>query len=247
MGWVRDWLEATACPALEPDRDQRVQSLAQQMGRFMRQEGRFFSLTETSIVLGIPARDLPLVQDRLYELTLKFVMQDYAVTERDRAGLRWVAKTLKLSPEQARRIELRVGRHVFEQYLAFAIAGGYLDEEELGQLRSVADSLDVTTRQFLLGYLAESGESFLESILSGMAGDGTISDEVWNRLLASTKALGLEAEEFLRVLRPQARRLADRIRNRVKPNGQPDTDLWPAMQALMARLDPRHGIGAGTA
>ncbi len=234
MGWVRDWLEATACPILEQDRDERVQTLARQMGHFMRQEGRFFSLNETAIMLGIPPRELPLVQDRLYELTLKYVMQDYAITERDRGGLRWVARALDLTPHQARRIELRVGRRVFEQYLVFAIAGGYLDDEELQQLRSVADSLNVSTRQLLLGYLAESGEAFVERILTGMAEDGKLTDEAWHRLVASTKALGLEEEEFLRVLRPQARRLVGRTR--VRPNGSPDTDPQPALQSLMARL-----------
>lgn len=236
MGWVRDWLEATACPSLDRDRDERVSALAQQMGRFMRHEGRFFSLRETAVTLGIGPTDMPYVQDRVYELTLKYVMQDYAITDRDRAGLGWVAKTLKLPPEQARRIELRVGRSVFEQYLAFAIAGGYLDEEELRQLRTVADSLNVSTRQFLLGYLADSGEEFLERILAGMAEDGAITDAAWKRLVASTAALGLEEEEFARVLRPQVRRLAGRVPARARSNGRSDTDITPALRSLMARL-----------
>jgi hypothetical protein len=238
MGWVRNWLEATACPVLQRDQDERVQSLAYQLGRTMRHEGKFFNLQETAEMLGIPVQDTPLVQDRLYELTLKFVLQNYAINERDRSGLGWVARALKLPPEQARRIELRVGRRVFEQYLAFAIAGGYLDDEELQQLRSVAASLDVSTRQLLVGYLAEAGREFLEQILTGMAEDGKITDAAWNRLLASTQALGLDKEEFLRVLRPHAQHLAERARTRVKPDGQPDTDPWPALQSLQARLNP---------
>ena len=236
MGWVRDWLEATACPSLDRDRDERVSALAQQMGRFMRHEGRFFSLRETAVTLGIGPSDMAYVQDRVYELTLKFVMQDYVITERDRAGLRWVAKALKLPPEQARRIELRVGRNVFEQFLAFAIAGGYLDQDELQQLRTVADSLNVSTRQFLLGYLADSGEAFLERILAGMAEDGEITDAAWKRLLTSTAALGLEEQEFVRVLRPQVRRLANRVPARTRSGSGSDADLTPALQSLMTRL-----------
>ena len=238
MGWVRNWLEATACQVLQRDQDERVQSLAHQLGRTMRHEGRFFNLQETGLMLAIPTRDLPLVQDRLYELTLKFVLQDYAINERDRTGLGWVARTLRLDPDQARRIELRVGRRVFEQYLGFAISGGYLDDEELQQLRSVAASLNISTRQLLVGYLAEAGREFLERILTGMAEDGKITDAAWNRLLASTQALGLDKEEFLRVLRPHAQRLTERVRTRVKPDGQPDTDLWPALQSLLARVNP---------
>jgi len=244
MGWVSNWLEATACPVLQRDQDERVQSLAHQLGRSMRHEGRFFNFEETALMLGIPSRDTPLVQDRLYELTLKFVLQDYAITERDRAGLGWVAKALRLDPEQARRIELRVGRLVFEQYLAFAIAGGYLDDEELQQLRSVAASLNISTRQLLVGYLAEAGREFLERILTGMAEDGKITDDAWNRLLASTQALGLDKEEFLRALRPHAQRIAERVRTRVKPDGQPDTDLWPALQSLHTHLNPMDQPGA---
>ncbi|HSW46865.1 MAG TPA: hypothetical protein VLM89_14990 [Phycisphaerae bacterium] len=236
MGWVYEWLEATACPMLNRDQDERVQSLAREMGRFMRQEGRFFSLDETALMLGIQQRDLPPVQDRLYELTLRYVLQNYAITDRDRSGLRWVAKALRLPPDNARRIELRVGRRVFEQYLSFAIAGGFLDAEELQQLRSVADSLGVSTRHMLAAYLAESGEEFLERILSGMAEDGRITDAAWQRLLASTAALGLDKDEFLRILRPHANRLVDGIRTRVKPDGRPDLDLWPALQSLVSRF-----------
>jgi hypothetical protein len=55
-------------------------------------------------------------------------------------------------------------------------------------------------------------------------------------LLASAAELGLEEQEFLRVLRPQARRLAGRLRTPVRPDGQPDTDRAPAIDSLLARL-----------
>jgi len=237
MGWVHNWLEATACPTLKRDQEEQVQSLACQLGYFMRQEGRFFDLNETVVLLGISPRELPLVQDRLYELTLRFVLRNYAITDRDRAGLGWVAKTLRLSPEHARRIELRVGRRVFEQYLSFAISGGYLDHEELDQLRSVAESLGVTTRTLLVGNLAESGPDFLERILTGMTENGRITDQAWNRLLASTLALGLSHDEFLRILRPHAQRLADDIRSRPLPQSPfAPPDLRPALDSLLARL-----------
>ena len=40
------------------------------------------------------------------------------------AGVLNDARTLRLDPKDARRIELQVGRRVFDEYLAFAISGG---------------------------------------------------------------------------------------------------------------------------
>lgn len=203
---IKAWLEATACRVLDPERDERVGRLARDVAKCMRREGSFFDFTDTTRLLRVGLDDLPLVQERVYELTLKHVMRDYVITPRDRTGLGWIARRLRLPPEVARQVEVRVGRRVFEEYLAFALGGGYLDEEELGQLRSIADSLNVTTRQLLIGYLADAGEEFLRRIVEGIAENGRIDDTAWRRLIDSTERLGLREDEFVRVLRAQAHR-----------------------------------------
>jgi len=236
MNWVRDWLDMTACPALDPERNQEVETLAHQMGRAMRQEGKFFNLDHAAAALNIETEDLPLVRDRLYELSLKFVLKDFNINDKDRGGLRWVARNLKLTPEQARQIEMRVGRKVFEEYLAFGIAGGFLDPTELAELRSIATCLQVTTRQLVLEYLADSGADFLYRIMEGMAEDGKIPEQTFKRLISSTEELGVDGPEFITELRKHAEDFKDRIRSRAEANGGLTANQIPPMESLLAHL-----------
>jgi len=237
MGWVQDWLQATTCAVLGPQREEQVRHLARRMAGCMRREGKFFNFNEAASYLGVPEEDRPIVKERLYELTLRYVLEDYQITEKDRAGLHWIARGLGLSEEQAHRIELRVGRRVFEEYLAFAIAGGYLDAEELGQLRAVAGSLGMTSRHLLLGYLAESGEQFLMRLATGMAENGQVSDAAWHRFLGSVHALGLAEEEIVRVLRLQARRLAEAGPSRLDPELVADETSRQVIRHLLDRFE----------
>jgi len=236
MNWVQRWLEATACPSLEPQRDRQVESLAHEIGRAMRQEGRFFHLEQAAAALGIPAEDLPLVRERLYELSLKFALRRFTFADKDRAALGWVARKLQLAPEQARQVELRVGRKVFEEYLAFAIAGGFLDDEERAQLRAIATCLAVTTRQLVLGYLVESGGDFLHRIMEGMADAGRIPDAAWEQLLSNVETLGVSRVEFMAPLRGHAAGFARKIINRAKANGGLTRNQIPPMRSLVDKV-----------
>jgi hypothetical protein len=205
---VRNLLEATNCATLDVERNRRIESFARQLAASMRQEGSFFSIREAADKLHIAPEDLLLVKERVYELTLKSVFKKYLISGTDRTGLQWIGKTLRLTPEESRRIELRVGRRVFEEYLAFSISCGFLDEPEMSELRAIAQSLEVPTRDLLLSFLAESGEQFLRRILTGLAQDGEITDEAWGRLAATTTALGVGETELITLLRPAVRALA---------------------------------------
>lgn len=212
MNRVKHWLEMTACPRLEPIHDERVAKAARKVARSMRQEGRFFDFREATRFLKVANDDVPLVRDRVYELCLKNVLERRGLSEKERNGLTWIAKSLRMSEDERRWVELRVGRMLFEEYLAFAIVGGWLDEEEISQLRSIAASLEITTRHLLLTYLAESGEVFLERVLSGLDENESVSAGNWRRLLGTAEALGASKIEFCRLLRPHAQRYAGRIR-----------------------------------
>jgi len=211
MSRIRHWLEATACPILDFSRNERVEEMARQVVRCMRREGSFFSFRDTTSLMNVPLEDLALVKERVYELTLKYVMEDYRIDQRDRQGLGWIARHLRLESKDARWIELRVGRKVFDEYLAFAIAGGHLSQDEIAEFRTLAESLRTTTRQLLLLFLAESGEKFLEMILEALSDRQTVEQADWGQLTASLAALGLKEEELIRILRAQAGRLQENL------------------------------------
>jgi hypothetical protein len=223
MSKIREWLEATACPTLDMERNERVEDFAKQVVRAMRREGSFFSFRDTTDLLKVPLEDLVLVKERVYELTLNHVMEDFQITERDQAGLAWIARNLRLEPADAHRVQLRVGRRVFDEYLAFSISGGHLSDEEIAEFRRLAESLGTTTRQLLLLYLADSGEAFLKMVLDVFAESPRINPKDWRRLTASLGALGLDEQELIRVLRAQATRLRETLRATTRRTQQTET------------------------
>ena len=208
---VRELLEATNCATLDSERNERIETFARQVALAMRQEGNFFHIHQAAETLQIPPLDILLVKERVYELTLRGVFKKSFISGKDRAGLHWIGKTLRLSPEDSRRIELRIGRRAFEEYLAFSISCGFLDAQEMAELRSISESLEVPTRDLLLSFLAESAEHFLRRILDGLTEDGRISDESWHRLVATTIALGVSEVELITLLRPACTQLAQKF------------------------------------
>ena len=218
MNRLHQWLRATACPMLDRARDEQISALARQVIKCMRREGSFFSFHDTATVLNVAIDDLVLVQERVYELSLKHVMEDFRINRRDRGGLGWIARNLKLEAKDSRRIELRVGRQVFEEYLAFSIAGGRLTDDEIREFQALAESLSITTRQLLLLFLAESGEDFLGMVLDMMAEKQTLDQATWEQLTASLNALGLDEQELIRVLRAQGPRLAAHLASASRPS-----------------------------
>lgn len=234
MERVRELLEATNRATLDTERNERIERHARDLARIMRQEGHFFHIHLAAENLQIPPVDILLVKERVYELTLRSVFKKHLISGEDRTGLAWIGKTLRLTPEESRRIELRVGRRVFEEYLAFSIACGYLDEQEMAELRSIGRSLSVETRELLLSFLAESGEHFLRRILTGLAEDGQISDEAWQRLVSTTAALGVQELELATLLRPAERSLAKKLEKEKRWDS--DVPIAP-LQRLSERLN----------
>ncbi len=239
MSRIRKWLRATSAPTLDIDRNERIEDFARQVVKCMRREGSFFSFHDTAIVLNIPLEDLVLVKERVYELTFEYVLEERQVTERQRAGLSWIAKTLRLDAEDAHRVELRAGRRVFDEYLAFSISGGHLTDEEIAEFRSLAAGLRVTTRQLLLLFLADSGDSFLKMVLEVLAERPQIEPAHWKRLTRSLAALGLGESELVRVLRAQAIRFEEEARSfQATASKKQDAErLRPTLKRLLAWLD----------
>jgi hypothetical protein len=208
---VRDWLDATVLPAQDEEAERRITTLTRQLARCMRKEGHFFDFGETVRTMELSAADLLLVKQRLYELAVRRVLRAFAISEKDRSGLRWIARAVALSDEECRRIESSAGRQIFELHLGFSMSAGFLDEEELGQVRSLAASLGGTTHEMFAAYLADSGAEFVERLLTGLAEGEGVTDAWWERFMGTIAALGMDAERFRETVRPHVRRAVERV------------------------------------
>jgi hypothetical protein len=229
---VLEWLDATGHPTYDEDHERQIVTQARAVAGCMRREGRFFNFSETVAALKVPPSEFLLIKERLYELALHRVLREFTITQKDRSGLRWIARAVHLSEEECRNVERRVGRQVFEQHLSFWMSAGYLDEEELQQVRSLAGSLGRTTREMFLQYLGTSGADFLDRIMTGLTEGEDIPDAAWSRLLATVGALGVEAEVFLERVRPHARRHIEKLLVNVKLGIVNQDNVKPARRLL---------------
>src|SRR5438874_1929321 len=59
---VRELLEATTCATVDPERNQRIESMARQLAVAMRHEGSFFHIHQAADTLKIPPQDILLVK-----------------------------------------------------------------------------------------------------------------------------------------------------------------------------------------
>lgn len=199
---VSGWLDTARQPAVDPAREERVLGLAREMARSMRREGRFFQFIETAQTLNIDAGDLPAVKERLYDLAISKVLEAGAISAKDRVGLRWIARALRLSEDECRGIERRVGVQLFEQQFAFGTSCGSLDADEVSWLHSLAEALGTTARELVLEYLGRHGHDFVERLRESAGDARRIPHDVWQRLLRTLALLGVGEAEVRTLLGP---------------------------------------------
>ena len=211
MAGVLAWLKKTSERVLDPGREQRISTLADQMQPYVFADREHFDLSRVALVLNIMPEDTPLVAERVYDRTLLRAWQDEAIGPRERQALNVVARVLRLTPAKAQELEFHRGVQVFEGSLARAIADGVFDAREIQRLHEIARGMGITVRELMLGHLAQQSEGIFRGMFTQIASSGQITAEEWNRLVHACESLGIRESELLNMIEPHAQRLVEHV------------------------------------
>lgn len=236
MAKLIDWIRQASVQILDPKREERIAWYTRQVAAHLKQQKRDFDFDAVVSSLEIQERDIPLVQERTYELALNQAWRDRSLSEQEKRGLDWVAGSVSLSTHQRKQIDLRAGLQVFQTVLADSIADGVIQPSELEHLTLIATCIGSSVRELMRQYFSDWGEGFLRSLFLKMADDGEISDRDWSNLLSAAEAIGFTRDEMLESIASQAERFVEHVLLDAKADGRLSEHEARSLSFLLERL-----------
>lgn len=214
------WIQKTVENIVDPDRENRIKWLVTLLQNGLHSQRRSFSLSAILQGHDYAESELEIAKQRVYRTTLERAWTDGKLTESKQEVIQWVATSLQIPNHQAVAINVDCARRCFAVALARAMEDGVLDEQEVAQLREIASSVGSALPHFARSYFRSEGESFLRGIFLACVADGHISQSDWNYLLATTQTLGLQHDEMLSAIQPQARQFVEHVLADAKSDGR---------------------------
>jgi len=225
------YIKQASVRLFDPEREARIDTLSRQIATELKTQRSAFVFDEVVAALGVTSRDVEAVRARVYQMALERAWEDRNITEAERKGLQWVARVLNLKGPEKREVELAVGKRVCEECLAEVLSDGKLTAVEAEALKQIATCLELSVRELMRGYFANSCEAFLRGMFAKMAEDGKIEESELDALLATTRALGMTEQELFRGIEAQARRFVEHVLADAKSDGvlskqEQETLVW---------------------
>jgi tellurite resistance protein len=236
MAKLIEWIRKASDVVLDPQKDSRIQEYARFVAGQIKEQRSSFDFWNTVEALQIQQKDVPLVQDKVYEFALGKVWQDRLVDDKEKAGLEQIARHLHLEPTRAKELNLQFGQQVFQRALAEALSDGYLSEKETAHLGQIAASAGVTVRELVVRYFSDWGEGFLRGLFATCVEKGSFTDHDWANLLHAAQSLQLTEDELLKAIQSQAERFITHVLTDAKADGRLSSDEKHTLTKLLDRL-----------
>ncbi|HOM52356.1 MAG TPA: HNH endonuclease signature motif containing protein [Phycisphaerae bacterium] len=236
MAKLIDWIRRASVQLLDPQREERIDYFARNVASRLKSDRGAFNFDALVTSLEIQPRDIPLVQERVYEFACKKAWRDRQISEEEKKGLDWVARSVMLPEKNAEQVAFRVGLEVFQEVLSDAVADGRIEPAELEELQQVAACIGTSVRDLVTRYFSDWAEGFLRAMFMKMIEDGELSHREWSHLVASAEAIGLKENELLDSIRVQAERFVEHVLIDAKADGQLSEEEESTLAFLMERL-----------
>ena len=238
MAKLVELIKSASASLLDPNRQQRIESLVREVEALISKERGNFNFEHAAESLGMERRDDKAVSGLVYERALRKTWRDLVITKRERGALNWLSEALRLDPGDVRRIETRVGREHFEQYFAKAIADGEIDKQEAQTLSGIAASMGTDLRTLVHQYFSKEAAGLLRGLFLAAIEDGHLDDAEWSRLIRAAEALGLNEHDLVQSVRPQAHDFIERVLAEAKADEQITDDEHSYLVRLIDWLKP---------
>lgn len=244
MAKLFNWLKDTSARLLDPNRQVILADQARRIEESLYRDPQSFDLHALCAAFGVLAEDIRPIAVGIYRRASERAWADEVVTEKERRALGKIAGLLKISPTDARQVELSFGLEVFERCLSTATADGVLDERDGQRLASVAASLGTTTRDLILTHFADEGEGIVRSMFAFIAEDGVIEAEEWSQLVRAAASLGLNEADVRTIVRAQAEPFVEHVLAEAKADGHLSEGERRKIEWLLSNLDLGSGFRA---
>ncbi len=220
MSRLLDWLKTTSGRILDPEREERVLQLGQLAAKRLREEKNSFQIDEFLQEYQVPPRDVMPVKEHVYQMALDRVWEDRDVSDKEKAGLAWVASRLGLDSQSRQRLDAEIGKRMFEEALGHVCADGAVSETEARDLARIASCFGTTVQDLVRSCFRHVGEGFFRGVFADVTRDGRLTEDEWHRLQATANHLGLRTEELLACLQPMAEHFIEHVLADAKADGQ---------------------------
>jgi uncharacterized membrane protein YebE (DUF533 family) len=237
MAKLFNWLKDTSARLLDPNRQVILADQTRRIEESLYRDSQSFDLHALCAALGVLPEDVRPIAIGIYRRASERAWADEVVTEKERRALGKIAGLLKISPADARQVELSFGLEVFERCLSTATSDGVLDERDGHRLASVAASLGTTTRDLILTHFADEGEGIVRSMFASIAEDGVIESDEWNRLVRAAASLGLNEVDVRTIVRAQAEPFVEHVLTEAKADGHLTGTERRKIDWLLTNLD----------
>ena len=220
MAALTEWIRKTVENLVDPDKEERIQTLVNLLHQGIRTQRQDFSLRAAVQTLDFSSKDLEMAKEQVYRTILARGWSDEKLTSSEQEVARWVAKCLEIPESKALEINQGFARDYFAWALAQAMEDGILDDREEARLREIAASIGLSLPQFAAHFFRSECEAFLRGIFLACVADSHISQSEWDHLLSTTRKLGISRDELLRTIQPQAETFVEHVLADAKADGR---------------------------
>ena len=220
MTKLADWLRKTVVKLVDPEREERVKRVSNALFRAITQHGSKMVLSETLKNTECTETDIEISKDRVLQRILEKIWEDGAVTEKENKTVEKLAVALEIPAGVLKERTLEFAKSHFAESLADAIDDGVIDSAEESRLNQIAGTVSLSLPEFVRAFFQSEAEQFVRSVFMTVISDGSILPDEWASLLTVTSRLGLNHEQLLRSVEPQAKSFVEHVLADAKSDGR---------------------------
>jgi len=238
MRGLTRWIEEKTASLLGPDREQRIETLAKDIEKGLKNQREQFELKAALPDAVYTENDLNAAIDRVYQRKVAEVWGDGKLTKREQRTLRFIADKLGVGFTHAAELVKTQGIKEFGRRLAAALEDGEISERERSELETIASDLGLTFSELMRQYFQQEGEQFLRGIFASMVADGELTSKQWEMLLQTARTIGLNSDELSEAIREQINQFVEHVLADAKADGRLDTSERDTLAWLVDNVMP---------
>lgn len=230
------WIKSAVTNLIDPEREDRVQSLVGKLTRGLKEEQKAFRIGKFKSQHDPHPQELNDAVRVVYRRLLERVWSDEVVSDKENLQLLWVQQCLELSGSEAMSMRTEFAERHFGNALAQAMQDGCLTPEEEVKLSHIALSVGESISSFGKRFFKKEGEAFLRGIFCACIEDGCLTKEEWQSLVSTSHKLGVTTDELLHAVSRPAGEFVEHVLADAKAEGMITKDQESRIVWLLTTL-----------